>query len=120
MSLVERVKARLFPVDRTNTVLTNGHATNADRTHAKIDDQSGLQRAYIVLTEAERARGFVRPVRHSYRHLMCHGVTTMNSAIAETYARDPTFYHATFCATCRRHFSLAAFVWTDDGSPVGS
>lgn len=43
-----------------------------------VDDRSqldetllpnGQQRSYLVLSEAERAKGFVRPVRLSYRHV---------------------------------------------------
>lgn len=33
-----------------------------------IDPATGQHGAYWVLTEAERARGFVRPVRHAYVH----------------------------------------------------
>lgn len=86
----------------------------------------GQQETYLVLSDEERAKGFVRPVRQSYRHLACHTATTMGRAIAETYARDPTFYGATFCVHCGQHFPLtnpdgsAAFVWEPDGSPVGS
>ena len=29
----------------------------------------GMQESYLVLSEEERARGFVRPVRRSYRHV---------------------------------------------------
>jgi hypothetical protein len=29
----------------------------------------GQQRTYLVLSDAERAKGFVRPVRHSYKHV---------------------------------------------------
>lgn len=29
----------------------------------------GQQKAYLVLTEEERAKGFVRPLRRSYRHV---------------------------------------------------
>ncbi len=41
--------------------------------------------AYLVLSEDERAKGFVRPVRRSYRHVECGTVTTMSQALAETY-----------------------------------
>jgi hypothetical protein len=34
---------------------------------------SGQHREYVVLTDAERAKGFVRPVRRSYRHLGTDG-----------------------------------------------
>jgi hypothetical protein len=81
----------------------------------------GMQKDYLVLSEAERAKGFVRPVRESYQHLKCGAITTMGRAIAETYARDPSFYGGTFCATCRDHFPVGAdgeFVWVEHGQPT--
>ena len=77
---------------------------------------------YLVLSEAERAKGFVRPVRRSYVHDKCGGSTRMGEALAETYSRDPTFYGATFCVHCAGHFPVGAngeFVW-EDGSKVGT
>jgi hypothetical protein len=50
----------------------------------------------------------------------CHSVTTMGRALSETYARDPTFYGATFCVSCNQHFPVAEFTWTVDGAGVGS
>lgn len=50
----------------------------------------------------------------------CGSVTTMGRALSETYARDPTFYGATFCCHCNRHLPVAEFVWTADGQRVGS
>lgn len=78
---------------------------------------------YLVLSEAERAKGFVRPVRTQYRHLTCGAVTTMGQELAETYAAKPTFYSGTYCASCRMHRPVGEggeFVWTDDGSKVGT
>lgn len=77
---------------------------------------SGQQEGYVVLAEEERAKGFVRPVRTSYKHLKCGGVTTMGQTIAETYARDPFFYSGTFCCQCRGHYPVGEegeFVWVD-------
>lgn len=82
----------------------------------------GQQKDYIVLSEDERARGFVRPVRRTYVHQVCGSATTMGQAIAETYARNPHFYNATFCVLCRDHFPVGddgEFIW-DDGSKVGT
>lgn len=76
----------------------------------------GQQRDYIVLSEAERAKGFVRPLRRTYVHLTCGGTTTMGLAIAETYAREPHFYGATYCVHCRGHFPVGErgeFRWSD-------
>lgn len=75
---------------------------------------------YLVLSDEERAKGFVRPVRTTYKHNVCGGVTTMGISIAETYAREPHFYGSTYCTTCRMHKPVAEFVWVDDGSVVGS
>lgn len=90
----------------------------------------GQQECYLVLSEEERGKGFVRPVRRSYKHLRCGTVTTMALPLAETYARDPKFYGGTFCAGCREHFTLSRidaekgvqpnFAWEPDGTPVGS
>jgi hypothetical protein len=141
------------------------------------DKEPGPQNAaYLILSEAERAKGFVRPVRLSYRHAGiagprwplrdlteqeqeryagsgyvkyeeyppddrpslgrfwtqaqlgsigkgCGTVTTMAQAIAETYALRPDFYGATFCVGCGMHRPVGAngeFVWTDDGTRVGT
>ena len=76
----------------------------------------GQQADYLVLPPEELARGFVEPVRRSYVHLTCGGETTMGQTIAETYARDPRFYGATFCVKCRIHSPLDQFVWDNPSS----
>lgn len=50
----------------------------------------------------------------------CGAETRIAESIAETYARDPSFYGGTFCVRCREHLPLAEFVWKDDGTVVGS
>ncbi len=66
---IEELKAGIWPVDRTNRALVGGKPETPD--HREINPATGLQKAYVVLSEAERARGFVRPVRDAYRHLTC-------------------------------------------------
>lgn len=75
---------------------------------------------YIVLCDAERAKGFQRPYRDRYQHTTCRGVTTMGRSLSETYARDPKFYSHTFCVNCNKHLPVEEFVWTADGQQVGS
>jgi hypothetical protein len=140
---------------------------------APIDPATGMHRDYWILSEEERAKGFVRPVRRSYRHVGirpkhplrdltpeesrytirgyvkfetyhpatdgssvtgrywteaqlnsgCGVVTTMAVALAETYARDPKFYGATFCCGCGTHLpvgEMGEFVWEPDGVRVGT
>jgi hypothetical protein len=94
----------------------------------------GQQECYLILSDEERAKGFVRPVRRSYVHVACGVETRMPEAIAETYARNPKFYGGTYCVGCGNHFPLIhadpndpsdpekniqAFLW-DDGTAVGS
>jgi hypothetical protein len=114
----KREAAAAIPVDRLARQLSGGGQVTED--HREINAESGQQKGYIVLTAAERTKGFVRPVRDAYRHLKCGTITTMSRDIAETYARDPAFYSGTFCTTCRGHFPVGEdgeFTWYEnDGS----
>jgi hypothetical protein len=80
---------------------------------------SGQNKKYLVLSEEERAKGFVRPIYRGYIHLKCGGLTKMGLALCETYARNPKFYSATYCAVCGKHFPLLdencerAFIWDE-------
>lgn len=83
---------------------------------------TGQQRTYLALSEEERAKGFVRPVHIEYVHQRCGTATTMDRALAETYAREPSFYSGTFCYNCGAHFPVGAdgeFIWPD-GTKVGT
>lgn len=139
-----------------------------------VDDKPIPQHdTYLVLSDEERSKGFVRPVRYSYKHVGmakpkyplrdltvnelelygdygyskyetypeseaglgrfwtqaqldnkgCGAVTTMNQAIAETYARNPHFYGATYCVNCQRHLPVGKngeFTWDDTDYRVGT
>lgn len=109
--------------DEPKTTLTDGSPVTPE--HREIiteGPRAGQQKGYVVLSEEERAKGFVRPVRQKYLHKTCGVVTTMGLSLAETYARDPKFYGATFCAGdgCRTHFPLDQFVWEGTDEQVGS
>ena len=104
-------------MSKNDCTLTDGSPVTPD--HREIDSRTGMQKGYVVLSDEERAKGFTRPYRDSYRHTVCGTVTTMHRSIAETYARDPNFYSGTFCSGCRAHFPLCEFVWPD-GSTLGS
>ncbi|WP_269582010.1 hypothetical protein [Roseibium sp. Sym1] len=76
-----------------------------------------------VLPDEERAKGFVRPVRRSYAHLTCGTVTNMPLKIAETYAREPSYYGSTFCCGCRDYFPVGEngeFIWVGTTEKVGT
>jgi hypothetical protein len=112
-----RKAAEAIPVDRSARVLTDGSPVTED--HREIG-ANGQQKGYVVLSATERAKGFVRPVRNTYKHNTCGSITSMGTALAETYARDPKFYSGTFCTTCRAHFPLDEFVWAGTAEMLGS
>lgn len=84
---------------------------------------NGQHPDYWVLSEEERAKGFVRPVRQSYVHSVCGVRTTMGIVLAETYARQPSFYGATFCCGCGTHLPVGEhgdFTWDGTTDKVGT
>ena len=98
-------------------------------THGVDEEPVAQAEAYRVLSDEERAKGFVRPVRRTYVHVGtpdksvkgCGATTTMSTAIAETYARDPKFYGATYCCRCQKHLPVGEFgefVWDGPYDPV--
>jgi hypothetical protein len=95
---------------------------NDPRLTCGVDDHAGPQaEAYLVLSDEERAKGFVRPLRTAYQHVTCGAITTMNQAIAETYAANPGFYGATYCTNCHKHLPVGErgdFVWVENGKPT--
>lgn len=160
-----------------------------DLTRGIDTEETPQAKAYLVLSEEERAKGFVRPVRDAYIHVGkkvdrdsegrlngrlikiddaeypvndyyraeigyggylvypqgsnahgryltvdevnaiinrkkyfngCGGETKMSNVLAETYARDPKFYGATYCVHCKRHIDVNEFVWSDTDEVVGS
>lgn len=136
----------------------------------------GQNSCYLVLSEEERAKGFIRPIRDTYIHkgryvgkkwreltteekdryhkydyaafvpnedkesavtgtfisqkeldkikdgyvAGCGAVTKMGYPLAETYARDPKFYGATFCIGCNKHLPVGEFIWDGTNENVGS
>ncbi len=58
--------AAQVPVDRSAVQLAGGGEVTAD--HRELKD-NGQQKGYVVLSDSERAKGFVRPYRDAYRHV---------------------------------------------------
>lgn len=83
------------------------------------DREPGPQHdVYLVLSDEERAKGFVRPVYRAYKHHdpECEYITTMALPLCETYARQPDYYGSTYCCGCRMHRPVGKegeFTWID-------
>ncbi len=95
--------------------------------HGVDKEETEQHEAYLVLSEEERAKGFVRPVRRAYYHATelggCGVETVMSAALAETYAREPQFYGATYCVECRMHKPVGEngeFMWSGTLEKVGT
>jgi len=108
-------------------VSTTSDRSDSRLTHGADTEPVPMAEVYLVLSAEERAKGFVRPVRCSYRHETCGVVTTMSLPLAETYARQPGFYGATYCCGCRMHRPVGAageFTWVErdgtNGPKVGT
>lgn len=92
-------------------------------THGADDEPTPQAPVYLILSDEERAKGFVRPLRLTYQHLVCGGITTMSRPLAETYAANPGFYGATYCVDCQKHRPVGAngeFVWAGTDIKVGT
>lgn len=100
----------------SDRLLVGGEPVPEDGSHTVLKE-NGQQKDYVVLSAEERAKGFVKPLRMTYKHA-CGTVTKMALPIAETYARNPSFYNGTFCVGCRKHFPLKEFTWEPDGESM--
>lgn len=89
-------------------------------THGADEEPVPQAEVYLVLSDEERAKGWVRPYRDAYIHDTCGAETRMNRALSETYAVNPKFYGATYCVGCHMHRPVAEFRWSADGERVGS
>jgi len=166
-------------IDSSKERLTGRGEPSEGSTGAPTDEQlpDGQYKDHWILSEEERSKGFIRPVRSVYRHVGipgpkgelrdldvkqeelfgdcgymkfevypenelpmtgrfwteaelnsidqgCGTETTMASqALSETYAREPRFYGSTFCVGCGDYFPVGErgeFIWTDDGTRVGT
>lgn len=91
-----------------------------DLTHGVDAKPVEQAQVYLVISEEERAKGFIRPLRRAYVHQTCGTLTRMGLVLCETYARDPEFYSATYCCGCCMHLPVGEFVWDEDGEVLGS
>lgn len=73
---------------------------------------------YLILSEEERSKGFIRPIYTSYTHKVCNTSTSMGLELCETYARNPKFYGSTYCCHCQKHCLVSEFIWDNSNGLV--
>ncbi len=69
---------------------------------------------------ADRAKGYIRPVRFKYLHSKCGWETRIGSVIAEEWARKPDRAPIVFCVHCRVYAPVDQFTWGGTNEKVGS
>lgn len=90
-----------------------------DLGHGADSTPTPQNKKYLVLSEAERAKGFTRPYRDAYHHSTCGTITTMGRGLSETYAREPKFYGSTYCVHCGMHRPVGEFRWYEMDGSIG-
>ncbi len=81
----------------SKTTLTDGSPVTPE--HREIIDSgplAGQQKGYVVLSDEERAKGFVRPVRQSYRHVGSITPTGLRDLSADEHERYDQFGYVKF------------------------
>lgn len=63
------------------------------------------------LSEAEKAAGYVRPLRYTYMHEVCENLAFLSPEQAQLFARNPKFLGSLYCRKCERSCSVDEFVW---------
>lgn len=59
---------------------------------------------------------FVQEIRRTYVHTECNVTTKMSRELAESVARDPSYYTKTFCVGCNEHVPVEEIEWEDGES----
>ena len=106
--------------DKKKVTLSGRPAEQEGPAPAPIDEATGQHKDYWILSDEDRAKGFVRPIRRTYTHIKCGTNTSMGIKLAETYAVDPKFYSHTFCCACSDHLPVDEFTWVGTDEKVGA
>lgn len=77
-----------------------------------IDPNTGLQNDYIVLSENERAKGFIRPYRDSYKHVGIRPKYPLRDLTHEEHERYELYNYTKFEAYPEDE-SLVGRFWTE-------
>ena len=80
--------------DEPKTTLTDGSPVTDD--HREIDPKTGMQKSYVVLSAEERSKGFLRPVRRTYRHVGCRPTYPLRDLGPDEQDRAEKFHYVKF------------------------
>lgn len=120
LSAEERAKGYVAPL-RTTYTHHGIRPSGPTRELTEREEAAHIGHGYVLFEEYPESES-PKVGRYWTRHQLdsgCGKPTIIVPAIAETYARDPSFYGSTFCCHCKEHLPLEEFEWSD-GTVVGS
>jgi hypothetical protein len=83
-----------------------------DLTYGADEKPVPQAKAYLVLSDAERAKGFVRPVRFSYRHVGRQPTYPLRDLTDEEKARYAQYGYVKYEAYPKSDSSVVGTFWT--------
>jgi len=95
-----------------NTTLVDGRPVTDD--HKEINPATGQQKDYVVLSNEERAKGFVRPVRNGYVHVGRKPPVSLRPLTDEEMARYPTQGYVGFEPNTDPDSAVTGRFWTQE------
>lgn len=100
-------------MNEQHTQLVSGAPVPEDRSHAEINPKTGQQRDYVVLTPEERTKGFVKPLRDSYRHVGRRPKHPLRDLTPEELARDAQYGYVKYEAYPESELPRTGRYWTE-------
>ena len=88
----------------------------SDPTHPDINvpDSTGMNKAYLVLSEEERAKGFVRPVHRAYVHVGVKPKNPLRNLTEEEAAQYAQWKYVKFEPYPESESPVTGRFWTQD------
>lgn len=94
------------------TTLVDGTPVTDD--HREIDPGTGMQKDYVVLSKEERAKGFVRPVRRTYKHAGPPAPANLRDLMDEERQRYTKYDYVKYEEYPDSESSAVGRYWTQD------
>lgn len=94
------------------TTLADGSPVTSD--HREINPDTGQQKGYVVLSEEERAKGFVRPLRNSYMHMGHHPKNSLRGLTPEEHERYDKFGYEMYEEYPGEDLTVMGRFWTKE------
>lgn len=110
--ITDDIKENLAQKDSGELAICTTSGKPIDEHTREINPATGQQNDYIVLCESERAKGFVRPYRDSYKHVGTRPKFPLRELSSEETERYKEIGYVAFEAYPKDESSLVGRYWT--------